>query len=293
MELKVPLTCTSQSPFTRKEDWIHEDSTPFFLNSACSPFKQLDLKHVTEAFGIDVTAYHFRKIVSTWAISHASAEIREAEEEALQHSLKVAKDKYLQNKQLKPQKLTQTYVEEENLFPETLKKNIEETSSKVNSAIKRTEDKRTKKRIETLVKKKEAYTLLKSDNRPLGPKHRILFSQRKQFSEILKKVTDNDIETSLVDLKPLEWRHMVLRTVCTAEEDTGRELRELWKQMYQGDLKWGIRDARLKAEAKNWPMNQVTRKRDRNSWIAASLRQSLISEKTKQLKKLKEVKHEN
>ena len=282
-----------KSPFTTKEDWIHEDSTPFFLNSACSPFKQLDLKHVTEAFGIDVTAYHFRKIVSTWAISHASAEIREAEEEALQHSLKVAKDKYLQNKQLKPQKLTQRYVEEENLFPKAVKKNIEETSSKVNNAIKRTEDKRTKKRIETLIKRKEAYTILKSDNRPLGPKHRILLTQRKQFSELMKKVKDIDIETSLNDLKPLEWRHMVVRTVCTIEEEKGRELQELWKQMYQGDLKWGVRDARLKAEVNNWPMNQVTRRRDRNSWIAASLRQSLISQKTKKVKKQQEVTIEN
>ena len=86
---------------------------------------------------------------------------------------------------------------------------------------------------------------------------------------------------------------MVVRTVCTTEEEKGRELKELWKQMYQGDLKWGVRDARLRAEANNWPMNQVTRRRDRNSWIAASLRQSLISEKTKQSKKQKEQTSEN
>ena len=54
--------------------------------------------------------------------------------------------------------------------------------------------------------------------------------------------------------------------------------------MYQGDLKWGIRDVRLRAEAKNWPMNQVTSRRDRNSWIASSLRQGCLSEKTKQMK---------
>ena len=57
--------------------------------------------------------------------------------------------------------------------------------------------------------------------------------------------------------------------------------------MYQGDLKWGVRDARLKAETKNWPMNQVTSRRDRNSWIAACLRQGFISEKTKEIKKEK------
>jgi hypothetical protein len=78
--------------------------------------------------------------------------------------------------------------------------------------------------------------------------------------------------------------------VGTTEEEKGRELQEVWKQMYQGDLKWGVMDARLKAEAKNWPMNQVTSRCDRNSWIAASLRQSLISEKNKQSKKQKEMK---
>ena len=82
-----------KSPFSPKEDWIHDDSTPFFLNSACSPFKSLDLKHLSEAMGIHVTAYSHRKIVATWALSHASEEIRSAEQEALQHSLTVAKQK--------------------------------------------------------------------------------------------------------------------------------------------------------------------------------------------------------
>ena len=79
---------------------------------------------------------------------------------------KVANEKYLQNKQSKPQKLTQTYVEEENIFPKAFRGEIEKTKFKVKNAIKNTEDKRTKKRIETLVKKKEVYKLLKSEHRP-------------------------------------------------------------------------------------------------------------------------------
>ena len=275
-----------KSPFTSKEDWIHDDETPFFLTSACSPFKSLNLKHISEAMGIDVTAYNFRKIVSTWALSHASEEIRLAEEEALQHSLKVAHSNYMQNKQIKPQRLVQKYVEEESLFPEAFKKNIEKTNAIVKDAIKSTEEKRTKKRIENLLKKKEAYTILKSENRPLGPKHRILVKQRKRFLELMKEIKNSEVESCLTDLKPLQWRQFSVRAVCTAKDEQGRELKELWKQIYKGDLKWGIRDARLRAEAQNWPRNQVTTRRDRNSWIAAGIRHCYyLSEKTRLGKK--------
>ena len=58
-----------KSPYSDKDDWIHDDDTPFFLNSAGSTFKSLDLSHISEAMTIDVTAYRFRKIVSTWALS--------------------------------------------------------------------------------------------------------------------------------------------------------------------------------------------------------------------------------
>ena len=282
-----------RSPYSDKDDWIHSDETPFFMNSKCSTFKSLNLKHITEAMGIDVTAYNFRKIVSTWALSHASEEIRGAEEEALQHSLKVAKDKYMQNKQLQPQKLTQAYIEEENLFPKAFRDDIEKTQSTVKNVVKKTEEKRTKKRIQTLTKRKEAYTILKSENRPLGPKHRILVTQRKRFFEAIQEVKGVSTEACLRDMKPLEWRQFVVRAVCTAGHEQGKVLRDLWKCMYQGDLKWGIRDARLRAQENNWPMNQVTSRRDRNSWIAACLRQGFISEKTKAVKKEKRKSSDN
>ena len=260
-----------------KDDWIHEDSTPFFLNSACSAFKSLDLKHITECMGIDVTAYSFRKIVATWACSHASEEIRSCEEEALQHSLKIAKDKYMQNKMIKPQRLVQQYAEDENLFPAAFREEIEKSKSKVKSTIKKTEDKRTKKRIETLNKRKEDYKNLKSDKRPLGPMHRILGTQRKEFLGLIKEVKELDTDSYLENLKPIQWRQLVVRTVCTATEEKGERLRKLWGEMYQGDLKWGVRDARLKAKERNWPMGQITRRRDRNSWIAACIRKSHMS----------------
>ena len=275
-----------KSHFTDKEDWIHDDATPFFLNSACSPFKFLNLKHVSEAMGIDVTAYDFRKVVSTWAQNHSSEEIRIAEQEALQHSLKVAKDDYLQNKQSKPQKLTQQYVVEENLFPEAFRNEIKQTKIKVKKAIQSTEEKRTKKRIETLASKKEAYKNLKSENRPLGPRHKILVAQRKKFVRLLHDGEDIEIDTCFRDLRPLQWRQLAVRAVCTAKDEPGRELRNLWKEMYQGDLIWGVRDARLRAKEKNWPKvkNLGISRRDRNSWIAASIWQSYIYGITKKSK---------
>ena len=77
-----------------EENWLHNENTNFFLNSSGSPFQAVDLKHLSDAMGVDVTAYSFRQIVSTWALSHDSEEIRLAEGEALQHSLRVAHDHY-------------------------------------------------------------------------------------------------------------------------------------------------------------------------------------------------------
>ena len=93
---------------TDQDDWLENETTFFFLNSAGSAFKSVNLKHISAAMGINVSAYSFRRIVSTWALSHQLEQIRKAETEALQHSLRVANDSYVQNKQLKPQMLTQT-----------------------------------------------------------------------------------------------------------------------------------------------------------------------------------------
>ena len=110
--------------FAVDESWLENADTPFFLNSHCGIFPSLNLRKLSTVLGIDITAYSFRKIVSTWALSHKSEEIRAAEEEALQHSLHVAKERYLQCKQIQPQNLVQTYSQEENLFPENLRKEL-------------------------------------------------------------------------------------------------------------------------------------------------------------------------
>ena len=268
-----------KSPFSEKDDWLDDDQTPFFLTSACSTFKSLNLKHISEAMGIDITAYSFRKIVSTWALSHESKEIRNAEEEALQHSNQVARDSYQQNKQIKPQRLTQTYIEDENLFPQTFIEEIDNTDSKAKDMIKATEKKRTMKRIENLVKGKENTKLLQIKNKPLGPKHRVLGTDKQKFKELIQDVTGKEFNDCLKDMKPLKWRHFIVRTVCTTKEIVGEDLRSLWKRFYRGDLKWGVRDARRRAKERNWNRtSRRSKKQDRNSWIAKSIMTSCLSE---------------
>ena len=144
---------------TGEENWLHNENTHYFLNSNGSPFTAVDLKHLSELMGVDVTAYSFRQIVSTWALTHDSEEIRSAEGEALQHSLRVAHDHYLQNKMLKPQNLTQTYIEEEGILPQDLVEEIKQTEIKVKEKVSETEKRRQKKQHSAMLKKHEGYCL--------------------------------------------------------------------------------------------------------------------------------------
>ena len=260
-----------------KEDWLDDGNTPFFLNSSGSPFQSLNLKHLCEAMGTDVTAYSFRRIISTWALSHRSEEIRNAEEEALQHSLRVAKDAYLQNKQLKPQTLTQAYVEEECILPKKVREEIRKSEMKVKSQVTKTEDKRQKRQLDTLIQEKEAKKQLQQENKPLGARHRVLEDDRKQFGELIEELTGENIQKNLKERKPLQWRNFFVKNVCSADGKNGEAIRNIWTQVYQGDLKWGVRDARWKAEEKHWPRRDsgaYLQNQDRNSWIASSLLKS-------------------
>ena len=63
--------------------------------------------------------------------------------------------------------------------------------------------------------------------------------------------------------------------------ESGEELRRLWLAMYAGDLRFGVRDMRREAEANGWPKrdgNAFDKFRDRNSWIANTLRKSFYTE---------------
>ena len=269
-------------------DWLDKETTPFFLNSSGSPFKTVDLKHMSAVMGIDVSAYAHRRIISTWALSHRLEEIRSAEEEALQHSLKVAKNAYLQNKQLKPQKLTQAYIQEEGLLPDNIREEIKRTEIFAKSAILETEEKRQRNQHEALVKGKEVTKQLQQEKRPLGPRNRILEVDRNQFKMLIQEVTKENIENSLKEKKPFQFRNFFVRTVCGTKGEKGEEIRNIWTKAYKGDLKYGIRDVRLRAKENNWPRGDTKaflRKRDRNSWIASSFLKAFQTEAKGNLKK--------
>jgi hypothetical protein len=270
-----------KSLISDKENWLDDENTPFFLNSSGSPFQSVDLKHLSAAMGLDVTAYSFRRIVSTWGLSHKLDEIRTAEEETLQHSLKVANDAYLQNKQIKPQTFTQTYIQEGCLIPESVRQEINKTKVSAQLTIAETEKKRHKKQHETLLKKKKATKQLQQEYKPLGPRHRILGVDRNRFKNLVQEISGENIEDNLKLRKPLQWRKCFVRTVCSSEGSEGEEIRRLWIKVYQGDLRFGVRDARLKAKEKNWPRGDssaCSRSQDRNSWIAGSFLKSLQTE---------------
>ena len=240
----------------------------------------MDLKRLSASLGIDVTAYAFRKIVSTWALTHECEDIRKAETEALQHSLKVAKERYLQSKQVQPQNLTQTYAREENLFPTKFKKVTEKGKGEVNKIIFEKQEKRAKERYSKLLQEKSVAKNVSYLNKPLGPRQRILEVDRIEFFDIVEEVTRNSSDDLLSSLKPLQWRDFIVKITCSSTGETGEKLRRLWLKMYKGDLRFGVRDKRREAKESNWPLRkQNPGRRDRNSWIASALRKCCLAAK--------------
>ena len=108
-------------------------------------------------------------------------------------------------------------------------------------------------------------------------KQRIFPKHKSDFMKHLKDYLGFNVEENKTLVKSTKWRNLVVRAVCLAEGNCGENLRELWKCMYKGDLQNGIRDTRLKAKEGNWPVNNITKRKDRNSWIAAYLKTSILS----------------
>ena len=113
--------------------------------------------------------------------------------------------------------------------------------------------------------------------RPLGPRNTILDCDRKEFFELIEKVTGRRLETVLTCLKPVKWRDFIVRAVCSYDGGNRERLRELWIKVYKGDLLHGVRDERRRAKDLNWPSRkQNPGRRDRNSWISHALRKSCL-----------------
>ena len=168
-------------------------------------------------------------------MSHGSKEIREAEGEALLHSVRVAFDHYVQNKQLQPQKVTQTYIEEEGILPEDLREEIQKTEIKARGKIAETESNRQKQQHMSMLQESEAKKELQRENKPLGPRHRVLGVDRNKLKELVEVITRENIE-AMKQRKPLKWRNFIVRTVCESTEDRGDQLRDIWVKVYKGDL---------------------------------------------------------
>ena len=268
------------SKFGIDKFWLEDNSTPLFLNSACNIFPSLDLKKLSKILGVDVTAYSFRRIVSTWALTHKSEEIRAAEEEALQHSMHVAKERYIQNKQVIPQNLVQTYTQEENLFPKKFIEQFTKSKTNIDVIIEERQKNRANVRYSKLLNQKEITKKDKFETRPLGPRNTILECDRKEFFQLLDEVTGRKWDNLVTCLKPVLWRNFIVRSVCSADGENGERLRELWIQVYKGDLLYGVRDERRRAKDLNWPARkQNPGRRDRNSWISHALRKACFAAK--------------
>ena len=171
--------------------------------------------------------------------------------------------------------MTQTYTIEENLFPEKFRKELEKDQTDIKTLITKKQEQRAKMRYSKLALHKETSKKLKYDNRPLGVRKSILESDRKEFSETFECETGSKVEVLVNSLKPIQFRDLVVRVVCSSTGETGEKLQSLWKKIYKGDLLHGIRDLRRQAKEKGWPLRkQNPGRRDRNSWIAHALRKS-------------------
>ena len=130
---------------------------------------------------------------------------------------------------------------------------------------------RKKKQNENLLKDYEAKKVSQKENRPLGSKHRILEADRNQFGDLIEAETGEKLETKIKPWKPMKWRNFCVRAVCSSGGEAGEKIRNIWAKIYKGDLKWGVRDARIRAKGGNGPSYEVRQLKDRNSWIAFSL----------------------
>ena len=146
-----------------------------------------------------------------------------------------------------------------------------------------------------MLQESEAKKELQRENKPLGPRHRVLGVDRNKLKELVEVITGENIE-AMKQRKPLKWRNFIVRTVCESTGDRGNQLRDIWVKVYKGDLQWGVRDERFRAKEKNWPRkdsNAYMQLKDRNSWIASSILKSLqtdskVKEKQKYIKLCKE-----
>ena len=105
---------------------------------------------------------------------------------------------------------------------------------KVKSQITATEDKRQKRQLNTLLQEKDANKQLQQENKPLGPRHRVLEIDRKQFADLIEEMTGENIQKELKQRRPLQWRNFLVKTVCSADGQNGETIRNIWSKCIRG-----------------------------------------------------------
>ena len=183
------------------------------------------MKHISDAIGIDVTSYHFRRIICTWALSHKSPLVRDSEAAALNHRPNIAEEVYRQNRANKPQVLVQQYNKEEGVVSVDMKKDIESLDPALSKLI---DDMRKEQEIRIQVGLVQEMENLKSqyqEAKHLGPRHKISERNKQSVEDELRK---SGIEVAILvqSLSPSKFRHEIVREVCRPES---KELRCLWK----------------------------------------------------------------
>ena len=263
-----------KSDIYKKENWLCDPETKFFLKASTAPFGKVDLKSVSDLAGCKLNAQLIRQFVTTWGKSHLSQIIRDSENAALQHSDKVLHH-YQLNKQLRPQTFVQNYAKEENLLPQRVGEIIDNATDSVRDLLEKYENDNIEERKKYLIGQKNAEKKRKSLLKPLGRNNHVKAMTRDAIQEILRKdlPTGTDIPSFVKGMKPSLWKNFIVRKTHSPDEETGEEMRKLWRDIYAGDLKFGVRDQRWNALKKGIKFSS----KSRNAFIARALKSSLES----------------
>jgi len=257
------------------DDWIEQENTPMFLNSKGLPISFIDMTRVSEFMGIDVTAYAYRRIITTWGRSNPDKQIRESEPEVLQHSSKMADETYLQNKQHTAQQFVQAYQKEDGLLTSGIAEKIDQSNNLMKATMVVNDMKMAKKYKDGMLGKETLRKEQLKQNKPLGPKKRFCQADRTEFVKLIFTITGRKIDKEAKDMRFSNWRRFLMRTICLTDGVTGRRIQELWVSFYRGDGQFGVRNTRLDALNNGGLMNEAWLfKRDRNSWISFMLQKS-------------------
>ena len=200
-------------------------TTMLFLNSKGTMFTFLNMKHISNTIGIDVTSYKFRKLICTWALSHPNKLVREAEAPALNHKPDVAENVYRENRAIKPQLLVQQYNVEEEVISSQMKDDLQHLDPEVKKLI---DDMRAEQEVRQqreMVEDRKRLEKQHLDYKHLGPFHRVSVENKRRIQTELKNL-GIEVYDWVQTLSKSKFRHKLVREICQPE---AKELRNLWK----------------------------------------------------------------